>query len=91
MAGTSSPASQNPGVYPATPDIDDVPEEERKAVARQVADKIIATLKDTDELTRTCGVQRANDEVGRWTVRVYMGTADRLPGSRPRLPLRCSR
>ncbi len=27
-------------------DMDDVPEEERKAVARQVADKIIATLKD---------------------------------------------
>ena len=31
-------------------DIDDVPEEERKAVARQVADKIIATLKNTADV-----------------------------------------
>src|SRR5512134_4085981 len=30
--------------------MDDVPEEERKAVARQVADKIIATLMNADEL-----------------------------------------
>ena len=30
--------------------MDDVPEEERKAVARQVADKIIATLKDAGEV-----------------------------------------
>lgn len=30
--------------------IDDVPEEERKAVARQVADKIIAELKRTGEV-----------------------------------------
>jgi uncharacterized metal-binding protein len=30
-------------------DIDDVPEEERKAVARQVADMIIASLKNTAE------------------------------------------
>jgi uncharacterized metal-binding protein len=29
-------------------DMDDVPEEERKEVARQVADKIIASLKDAD-------------------------------------------
>lgn len=29
--------------------MDDVPEEERKSVARQVADKIIANLKQTDE------------------------------------------
>lgn len=34
-------------------DMDDVPEEERKAVARQVADKIIATLKDTGEFPGT--------------------------------------
>jgi uncharacterized metal-binding protein len=31
--------------------MDDVPEEERKAVARQVADKIIANLKQTGELS----------------------------------------
>ena len=31
-------------------DMDDVPEEERKAVARQVADKIMVTLKNADEL-----------------------------------------
>ncbi|HMA18872.1 MAG TPA: hypothetical protein VKS03_10570, partial [Thermoanaerobaculia bacterium] len=31
--------------------IDDVPEEERKAAARQVADKIIANLKETGELS----------------------------------------
>lgn len=31
--------------------VDDVPEEERKAVAREVADKIIATLKQTGEPT----------------------------------------
>jgi hypothetical protein len=30
--------------------MEDVPEEERKAVARQVADKIIAMLKETNPL-----------------------------------------
>lgn len=34
-------------------DMDAVPEEERKAVARQVADRIIATLKDIGEFPRT--------------------------------------
>ena len=33
--------------------MDDVPEEERKAAARQVADKIVATLKDTGGNTDT--------------------------------------
>lgn len=37
-------------------DMDDVPEEERKAVARQVADKIIVALKDTGEFARASGI-----------------------------------
>ena len=37
-------------------DMGDVPEEERKAVARQVAAKIIATLKDPGELARVSGI-----------------------------------
>lgn len=35
--------------------MDDVPEEERKAVARQVADKIIAALKQAGEVTGEAG------------------------------------
>ena len=38
-------------------DMDDVPEEERKAVARQVADTIIASLKDADEITGASAVR----------------------------------
>lgn len=33
--------------------MDDVPEEERKAVARQVADKIVVMLKEEEELEGT--------------------------------------
>jgi hypothetical protein len=36
--------------------MDDVPEEERKAVARQVADKIIAMLKQDKRLEGAVGV-----------------------------------
>jgi uncharacterized metal-binding protein len=35
--------------------MDDVPEEERKAVARQVADKIISTLKQTGDVASKAG------------------------------------
>jgi uncharacterized metal-binding protein len=38
-------------------DMDDVPEEERKAVARQVADRIIASLGDTGEPSRASAMQ----------------------------------
>jgi uncharacterized metal-binding protein len=37
-------------------DMDDVPEGERKAVARQVADRIIAALQETRELARASGI-----------------------------------
>jgi uncharacterized metal-binding protein len=48
-------------------DIDDVPEEERKAVVRQVADKIIASLTNTAEAACAPAARQATDEVGNGT------------------------